>query len=139
MRLHCTCAIFDSRGKRLQQIYGGLGIGVDDDHSVRPRVRAAGVECERECVALTATIIVSALQYRRTGGAGDVRRRIAAVIGDDQDPKPILRPIQFPQIRHGAGYYAGLVVSRHDDIEAQLSTQRGGGDGSPDNSVARNK
>ena len=118
--LDCVRAVFQPRGKRLQQVCRHFGIGVDHRNRVRAGVIAAALESGQQRVTLATQRRIEALEHGRACRSRQCRRGVGAVVGDHQDAKAICRPIDAAQIGDRAGDHGRLVVCWYDYVKSKL-------------------
>jgi len=105
--------------ERAQQVRSDGGIRVDDHDRVGDRVCLRSLEPERKGVPLAALGLVGA---NEDGGArlgGSLRRRVGAVVRDDDHAPEFSGVIHGQQTLHGRGDPRLLVMRGDDEVEAQ--------------------
>ena len=121
LRLHGLGPALDPRRKGLQQVRRDLGVGIHHHHGVRETVLGTVGERVGERVALAPQRQVMPFEYLRAGGARHLRGAIAAVVGDDDHPKPGVRPVDRQQAQRGPRDAGFLVMRRDEHVETQAA------------------
>ncbi|KGQ02302.1 hypothetical protein BBAD15_g12489 [Beauveria bassiana D1-5] len=124
MHLHHGRPLLDARGVGGQQVGRDLGVGVDHRDRVRETVGRAARDAVLQRIPLAAMLVVVAFDHFGARGARQRRRIVGAIVGDDDDAVVLARPVDGRQAAHRALDHRGLVVRRHQDVEAHVAPLR---------------